>query len=523
MIHPKFPHRFIFILSLCLVAFGLSTGKALMSIGMIALSANWLLEADFKSKWQLLRERKFLPLFFLLYFFTQLIWLSFDPDPSSAGHYLKMSLPFLAFPIVLGTKKIEKKEFYSILSCFLGGLLLSASVGFIKYFQGNFNDYRDLSVFISHIRLGLFLALGLGVIVYLWVKLKTNYRHLLVIPYIYLLIFVRILESGTGYLATGLVLFISLIYIIIKLKSRIIAITASVLFLLTVGFATYRISQEYKELTTPQAGVYDNLPVYTAQGNLYEHHPEITILENGYPVYLNYCPFELRKTWAQKSSIPLDSMDHKGQLLQGTLVRYLTSKGSKKDAEAVLALNDLEVEQIENGIASIVPPDNGWSGRVNEIFSEYIYFKNGMNPNGHSITQRFYYYQAGLSIWKNHFFFGTGKGVEMASYQDFYQFSKSELDMEHRLKAHNQMLSFLVSYGLIGSLLILFSFTLPIIGRKFNVLGWMFLAILLLGFLSDDILDRQAGVSFVSLFYCLLFIGTSSDSKRDDLVSHTIN
>lgn len=523
MIHPKFPHRLLYVLFISLIAFGLSMGKSLMSIGVIAISANWILEGDFKQKWATLKERNYLPLIFLSFFIIHLFWGVFSDNFSEILDDLRRKLPFLALPITMGTsKKLERKELMAILTSFLLGLAVSSGIGFYRYFTGDYEDYRDLSRFVSHIRLGLFLGMGIGVSTYLFTITKRVYRFVYIIFILYSLLFIRILESGTGYFAGGIALVLSLIYLAKTINKKWIYVSSisliglGTIIVITIG------TLEFKSLTTPREGVYDNPPKYTSQMNLYVHHPEIKIFENGYPVYMNYCPMELEQTWNSRSAIPIDSLDQKGQMILGTLMRYMTSKGLVKDAEGVAQLSDEDIQKVESGVSSIVPPKTGFSARFEEIVLEYLMFQSNMNPNGHSLVQRLFYLEAGWNIASNNMWIGVTKGDEEKAYLDYYESVNSPLNEEHRLRAHNQFLSFYVCFGLIGLVLILFSIIYPITKTPLNFLSVLFITLSVIGFLSDDMLNRQAGVTYFALFYCLIYL-SGTLLKRNDIIPHSIN
>lgn len=494
-----------------------------MSIGVIAISANWLLEGKFKEKWELLKERKFLTAIFLSFFFIHLFWGVFSDNFPEILDDLRRKLPFLALPITIGTsKKLNTKELQAILGFFLLGLIISSGIGFYKFTTGDYENYRDLSIFVSHIRFGLFLGMGVGVCAYLFVVTPQHVRFLYLLLALYFLLFIRILGSGTGYLSGAAAVVFALIYIAKSSSSKWVYLSSIIVFFAGIAGAGLYTFLEYQALTTPREGVYENPPVYTAQMNLYEHYPEIEIYENGYPVYMNYCPYELKPAWNERSSIPLDSLDKKGQLIQGTVIRYMTSLGLKKDAEGVAQLTMDDIENIENGMNSIAPPKSGFSARLQETLLEYIMFKNNMNPNGHSLVQRLYYLDAGWNITKNNLLIGTTVGDEESAYQAYYNAVDSPLNEDHRLRAHNQFLSFLVAFGIFGSLCLMLSFWYPIVKSPITFLGILFIVITVIGFLSDDMLNRQAGVTFVALFYCLIYLSGTS-LKRDDVVPHSID
>ena len=193
-----------------------------------------------------------------------------------------------------------------------------------------------------------------------------------------------------------------------------------------------------------------------------------------------------------------------------------------KDAEGVAQLTNEDVQKIENGISSILPPKTGYAARLEETALEYQMYKNNMNPNGHSMVQRLYYLDAGWNIFLEHRLIGVTTGNEEQVYLDYYNKVNSPLNEEHRLRAHNQFLSFLVCFGIIGFILLLFTLIYPVLKTKMNLLGLLFLTIMALGFFSDDMLNRQAGVTFVALFYCLIYLSGTS-LKRNDVIANSID
>ena len=91
----------------------------------------------------------------------------------------------------------------------------------------------------------------------------------------------------------------------------------------------------------------------------------------------------------------------------------------------------------------------------------------------------------------------------------------------------NQFLSFFIVYGLVGFLLWLFTVGYPIfVNDKPQPIYWIFLVIILIGFISDDMLERQAGVAIYITLNCLILYGAYSvegGSKVLDLTKRTPN
>ena len=62
----------------------------------------------------------------------------------------------------------------------------------------------------------------------------------------------------------------------------------------------------------------------------------------------------------------------RGQDLQYTMFRYLTSKGLRKDSVGVSKLTILDVKNIEHGITNYKYVTTGFRKRMNDIFYDWI-------------------------------------------------------------------------------------------------------------------------------------------------------
>ena len=213
---------------------------------------------------------------------------------------------------------------------------------------------------------------------------------------------------------------------------------------------------------------------------------------------------ECDSAWANRSTIPLTGVDHRGQELRATLYRYLTSKGKHKNYRTVSALTDDEVRLIEGGQSSVIVT-SGFRKKIREIVFEYVCAEIGLNPNGHSVYPRMIYWNTGLSIFKDNVIFGVGTGDVPDAYKAKYIEVDSPLLEENRLRAHNQLITLFVAFGLVGGVLCLLSILLPIRIIELNkTLLALFGIVAVVSFFSDDTFETQAGVTFFAFFYCMV-------------------
>jgi hypothetical protein len=386
----------------------------------------------------------------------------------------------------------------------LAGVTFASLVGLYLYNTTEIEDHRQLSVFISHIRLSLMLGLAMFVMGWLMAVKKGKSRFLLLIPLGITLVFIRLLESGTGFAMLLSMLTMFTFFLIYRINSKSLKLIFVLSLVSIVVGGTWYVGSIYKGLSEIRdENVLSDLPYQSADGEIYMHDTTVVWLENGNYLWINIAPDEFRDTWNEVSHISFDSLDHKGQKIQATLLRYMTSMGKRKDREAVLSLSETDIQNIESGRTSIVPTKTGFTARVEEVVYECINLKLDHNPNGHSVIQRIHYLEAGAVIFARNRWLGIGSGDEKIVYDAYYEEINSSLEPQNRLRAHNQILSFLVCFGILGSLIIGFAIIYPLAVLRLN---WIFIAGLVtitIGFLTDDTLDTQAGVTLVSFVYCL--------------------
>jgi TM2 domain-containing membrane protein YozV len=248
-------------------------------------------------------------------------------------------------------------------------------------------------------------------------------------------------------------------------------------------------------------------------GNTYTHEPQRKDTENGNLVWIYLCEDELRREWNRFSSMKFDGNDKKGQVLKYTLIRYMTSAGLTKDSSGFSAMTPADISCVERGITNRnFHAWSPWRSKVYEIIWQIDYFRNGGNPSGHSITQRLVYARTGLNIFLRNPLLGTGTGDLKLEFLKQYEDERSVLDKAHRL-SHNQFLNFLITFGIIGTIIIMWSLFFPFISEKRfeEYMPAVFMILLVLSMLWEDTLDTHTGVSFFAYFYSVFIFGTENN------------
>ena len=279
-------------------------------------------------------------------------------------------------------------------------------------------------------------------------------------------------------------------------KSKIVALAP-----LVAGIASFIVLAFW--LFTPSEFNFEkdiDYDVKTAEGNNYGHLSDLISAETNEPIYIYICVEELERDWSKYSSIAFDSTDVKGQRISGTIIRYMSSKGLRKDAEGLALLSKKDISEIENGITSA-----NHKGLLGRLYGIKYQLTNVKNPNGHSLLERLEYWKTGFQIASNNLFIGVGTGDVQDAFNAKYEENNSLLREDKRRRAHNYFLTILITFGITGLLYFLYTIGLYAFAniRSNEILATSFIVIILVSFLIEDTIETQTGVTFFALFYGL--------------------
>ncbi len=505
----------LYYFGLILLIVSLPLSPYLTSVSQFILAGNWILENKFKSKFNQLTNNNGI-LIFLVIFFIHLIGLIYTTDLEYAFHDIKIKIPLLILPIIIGTSdKLNYKQLKILLLFFIAAITVNTFIssavllGLINY---KITDIRYISIFISHIRFSLLINVAIFSLAYFFFLDKINKKENIIYPIliIWLVTFLFVLQSITGIIVFLITGFIVAIYFLKKFRNKKIRKYLTTLLIILPLLLSILVAKSIIDFYSADKINPVTIDNYTKLGNKYKHDFNNKIIENGHYVYLYISEDELRQEWNNVSKIDYDGIDKKDQKIRNTIIRYLTSKGYRKDAEGVKKLTKKDINHIEDGYANYIYKNKiSLSARIYKIIWQIdVQFKKG-NPSGHSVTQRFEYLKASFGIIKDNFWFGIGTGDLKTAFAKQYNEMNSPLSKRWRLRAHNQLVTFFVTFGLIGFLIIIFAMFYPIFyEQKFKDYFFMvFLIIILLSMLNEDTLETQAGVTFFSYFYSLFLFG----------------
>jgi hypothetical protein len=493
----------IFYGGILLLAASLPLSKFGMSLAQFFMAGGWLISGNVSLKLKRVARQ---PIVWALWwvFFVHIFSLTYTTDINEGLSDLRIKLPLLLLPLFFASvQPLSGKRYRIVLAVLIGATVIStlASLGYyLGILKANINDIRDVSRFISHIRLSLLVCFSFVGLIWFFRTEERNYLRILQLAAMaWLLCFLILMESltGLGILLGGIIVF-SLRQMIVgnSMWAKSLALISIVVFVV-LGYKVSRFV--FIESVEPIAVQSDTLPAYTRLGHPYKHDTARQDLENGNAVWLYVNEQELDSAWNTRSSINMYSADRKGHMLQMTLMRYLSSLGYPKDAEGVLKLTSEQVRDIENGVAN--PDDKRLSNlpaRIRKIAWEYRIYYFGGDPSGHSLTQRIEYWKTAWHLIRKEPLFGYGSGDIKLEYNQAYKEMGSKLEERWRLLSHNQYLRIGVALGLFGFVVFMFSLVFPwFYQHKYgDLLYSAFLFIALSSMLTEDTLETQAGVTF---------------------------
>lgn len=131
---------------------------------------------------------------------------------------------------------------------------------------------------------------------------------------------------------------------------------------------------------------------------------------------------------------------------------------------------------------------------------------NEKQASADSFGVRLLVWKSSLQLIAAHPFFGVGSGFEREELAKVYDQEGVTKAKERYYNTHNQFLQTSLAHGLVGFLLVVLVFVLPLFrlrGESLFVFA-LFVALCFVSFFTESMLERQAGVFFFALFYTLV-------------------
>lgn len=504
----------LFFLSLIMITAGLATSNILMSWGQFGLAFAWLWQRDYRRQWNrfITQPQLVMHAGIFLLFVGGLIHTS---DFGYGFHDLKIKLPLLLLPFLIGGFPFsDSRRATWILHALLLTLLFCCATGVLIYLRilpWKADDVRKFSPFISSIRLSTLLVFGIFACGWLLFPSRREWRLLprlfYAVSIVFFLGFIVLLKSLTGIIALLGAAWVLLLVWAFRKKKPFVRFSVTAAALLLPLFIFLYVRSQIRDFYRVEKVDFSELQMSTPDGTYYKHDTTSWQLENGHYVYLYIANWELKQEWNRRSAVDFDGFTTNGWPIRETLIRFITSKGWKKNAGSVQKLTDDEIRAIEKGITNyryMYPLRI--SSRIYQVIWEYNEYIHTGDPNGKSLATRLEFWKHGWSAVMRAPITGYGTGDTRKVLRDELQSASSKLDRAHWGNPHQQYLSVALATGFAGLLIFLVLFIGPFaITPRLHVLQWVLLSISLIAMLDDDPLETQAGVTQLSLLFCLLF------------------
>jgi hypothetical protein len=504
-----------FFVSLVLFAIVLPLSQAFVSIGAGIMLFIALSEDRWKNKLNRLKQNRILfalPAIYLIYLLSAVV-----SNKITASLYdLQKSLFFLVIPVafLLG-KPISSNQKRFVFYSFLVSIVISTVIAIVNWkISANSEAFSvHHASLISHIRFSFQLILAFWFSVLLifmnFKKLRRFHFLLLAAGAVYFIAFLFFQQSLTGLIAFLGSFAFFLLFSLFKTGSRFqiyLVVFVLVLMVFPVGYIIHAVQKFYDFEVVDK----NSIDKQTEKGNLYRHDFNNPLVENGKYVYLYVCEEEAREEWNKLSEFQYDSIGVNGYPVYSTLLRYLTSKGLRKDAEGVKSLTSEDIQNVENGIANVIYAENRFSlyPRIYQTVWEYYTYSKTGNANQKSFSQRIEYARAALSIIKENPWFGVGTGNWKQEFKNTYQKNTPNLKEEFYASAHNQYLNYMVKFGVVGFIAIFALLLYPVLKtRQYkDILFLLFLVFMFFANWGDSNFESHMGSSFFVFFYCLFIL-----------------
>lgn len=506
-----------FVALLCFVTvLPLSTGLVSVCGGLVLFVS--LVEDSWENKIKRLKSRK--PVLLILGIFAIYLISTLNTIKGNTFYDIQKSMFIFIFPLAFAFgKEINARQKRAVLFTLAFSVLLATFIALVQWQNTpeeiNFGVHK--ASLISHIRFSFQLLL---ITWFLLSLIRANIRKLsiqkillLFALSLYILMFLFFQQSLTGILALvgSSILFLYFLLTGLNSKLRSVLVVGSlVVFCLPIVYVSFVVHKFYdiEEVSV------ENIDRFTRKGNPYAHNFNNKSVENGHYTFLYICSDEMREEWNKVSEFKYDSLGTNGYSVRSTLTRYLTSKGLRKDAEGVKALTKNDISNIENSMANVIYERKfSLYPRIYQTVWEYYEYSLTGNANNKSFSQRIDFAKAAITIIKNNIWLGVGTGNWKNEFALAFEENKSQLSKELYASSHNQYLNYMVKFGLIGFLVILFLLIYPIIltQRYADSLFMLFLAFMFFANFADSNFESHMGSSFFFFFYCFFLTSDGID------------
>ena len=143
-------HSILYFTGLFLMIVSLPLSRFSLSVAQFILVGNWLLETDFRRKWNEFRKNP-PALVIVSLFLLHVIGLIHSSDMTYAMKDLRIKLPLLALPVIFSTTKpLESKKFNILLVSYIGAVIISTLINLDPAVYRSKRCYTDFSLYLTY-------------------------------------------------------------------------------------------------------------------------------------------------------------------------------------------------------------------------------------------------------------------------------------------------------------------------------------------------------------------------------------
>ncbi len=462
---------------------------------------------------------------FCLFYMVHLLAVLYSGNLTHALGELRSKLPMLLIPLFFSSIKMGKDKWKSIvLLLFVASVFISTIIGLWHFVVDPQAGIRAVSPLIHHINFSVFIVFSIFIMMVhpfdqLTVAPLFSLGRKLLIIWLFLFL-ILILKSLTGIvvlLASVVTLFFFPELYKIRMHPLRSRMMAAAIVLGAIAYVGYALVSFYHV----EPINFNTLEENTSMGNPYAHDISEPMLENGHLVFIYIADKELKDAWTARSNLDYEGKDKRGHDLRYTLYRYMTSLGLRKDAEGLEALSNEDIQHVENGLTNyIYTRKYSLYPRIYQTIWEYDLYRKTDGFSEKSFIQRLVSVRIGIQVARDNPVFGVGTGDVVDAYHEKYHETYDlvalEVSDKKLITGANQWLNFVVAFGLVGFLVILWAFVYPakISGAFHNPLFVSFLVISCIAMFGEDMLRFQTGLGFFAFFYSFfVFLKPAANSQ----------
>ncbi len=230
-------------------AFSLSISRACISIFTVLMILLWLIEGNFKRKFEQVKENKVIVflVIFTLYTFISLFWTTLESLENGAGQSFKI-VRLVILPILVIVTTLKKEYIPQVITAFLLGMLVSEIISYGIFFElwtWKHVTPTDPTPFMHHLDYSTFLAFTSLLLLNQFFT-ATNWR-IKVFYFVYFLFVTSNLFINGG--RTGQLAFVISLFVVgfVNIRNKIKAFIAMLFLVIFIFYCAYELSPTFNQ------------------------------------------------------------------------------------------------------------------------------------------------------------------------------------------------------------------------------------------------------------------------------------